>query len=334
MNKTEIMNSVTRMFSKANFQLKKYSPEILVVSGIVGMTASAVLACKATTKAGSIIEETKNDMHDLHLVSVAAGIKCKNEDSYTNEDLKKIDLLTKQEDTKSYTKDDLKKDTTIVYAQTAVKFIKLYGPAVLLGLASITSILAGHNIIRKRNVALAAAYATVDKSFKRYRGNVVERFGEEIDKELRYNIKAKEVEKTIIDEKGKEKKVKEVINVADNPNQYSDFARIFDEYCIGWSKDPESNLVFLKQQQNWANEKLQAKGYLFLNEVYEMLGFPITKAGASVGWIYNKDEPVGDNFVDFGIYNLNSQKAHDFVNGYERSIVLDFNVDGPIIDMF
>lgn len=71
-----------------------------------------------------------------------------------------------------------------------------------------------------------------------------------------------------------------------------------------------------------------------MNEVYEMLGFPITKAGASVGWIYNKDEPVGDNFVDFGIYNLNSQKAHDFVNGYERSIVLDFNVDGPIIDMF
>lgn len=334
MNKTEIMNSVTRMFSKANFQLKKHSPEILVVSGIVGMTASAVLACKATTKAGAIIEETKNDMHDLHLVSVAAGIKCQNEDSYTNEDLKKIDLLTKQEETKSYTKDDLKKDTTIVYTQTAVKFIKLYGPAVLLGLASITSILAGHNIIRKRNVALAAAYATVDKSFKRYRGNVVERFGEEIDKELRYNIKAKEVEKTVTDEKGKEKKVKEVINVADNPNQYSDFARIFDEYCIGWSKDPESNLVFLKQQQNWANEKLQAKGYLFLNEVYEMLGFPITKAGASVGWIYDKDEPVGDNFVDFGIYNLNSQKAHDFVNGYERSIVLDFNVDGPIIDMF
>ena len=334
MNKTEIMNYVASMFSKANFQLKKHSPEVLVVSGIVGMTASAVLACKATTKAGAIIEETKNNMHDLHLVSVAAGIKCQNEDTYTNEDLKKIDLLTKQEETKSYTKDDLKKDTTIVYTQTAVKFIKLYGPAVLLGLASITSILAGHNIIRKRNVALAAAYATVDKSFKRYRGNVVERFGEEIDKELRYNIKAKEVEKTVIDEKGKEKKVKEVINVADNPNQYSDFARIFDEYCIGWSKDPESNLVFLKQQQNWANDKLQAKGYLFLNEVYEMLGFPITKAGASVGWIYNKDEPVGDNFVDFGIYNLNSQKAHDFVNGYERSIVLDFNVDGPIIDMF
>lgn len=334
MNKTEIMNSVTRMFYKANFQLKKHSPEILVVSGIVGMTASAVLACKATTKAGAIIEETKNDMHNLHLVSVAAGIKCQNEDTYTNEDLKKIDLLTKREETKSYTKDDLKKDTTIVYAQTAVKFIKLYGPAVLLGVASIASILAGHNVIRKRNVALAAAYATVDKSFKRYRGNVVERFGEEIDKELRYNIKAKEVEKTVTDEKGKEKKVKEVINVADNPNQYSDFARIFDEYCIGWSKDPESNLVFLKQQQNWANEKLQAKGYLFLNEVYEMLGFPITKAGASVGWIYDKDEPVGDNFVDFGIYNLNSQKAHDFVNGYERSIVLDFNVDGPIIDMF
>lgn len=334
MNKTEIMNSITRTFYKANFQLKKHSPEILVVSGVIGMTASAVLACKATTKAGTIIEETKNSMHDLHLVSIAAGIESKNKDAFTHEDIEKINLLKKREDVKSYTTDDLKKDTTITYAQTAVKFIKLYGPAVVLGIASITSILAGHNIIRKRNVALAAAYATVDKSFKQYRSHVVERFGEELDKELRYNIKAKEIEKTVTDEKGKEKKVKEVINVADDPNKYSDFARIFDEYCVGWSKDPESNLVFLKQQQNWANEKLQSKGYLFLNEVYEMLGFPITKAGASVGWIYDKNDPVGDNFVDFGIYNMNSQKAHDFVNGYERSIILDFNVDGPIIDMF
>lgn len=334
MNKTEIMNSITRTFYKANFQLKKHSPEILVISGIVGMTASAVLACKATTKAGTIIEETKNSMHDLHLVSIAAGIESKNKDAFTHEDIEKINLLKKREDVKSYTKDDLKKDTTITYAQTTVKFIKLYGPAVVLGIASITSILAGHNIIRKRNVALAAAYATVDKSFKQYRSHVVERFGDELDKELRYNIKAKEIEKTVTDEKGKEKKVKEVINVADDPNKYSDFARIFDEYCVGWSKDPESNLVFLKQQQNWANEKLQSKGYLFLNEVYEMLGFPITKAGASVGWIYDKNDPVGDNFVDFGIYNMNSQKAHDFVNGYERSIILDFNVDGPIIDMF
>lgn len=334
MNKTEIMNSITRTFYKANFQLKKHSPEILVISGIVGMTASAVLACKATTKAGAIIEETKNSMHDLHLVSLAAGIESKNKDAFTHEDIEKINLLKKREDVKSYTKDDLKKDTTITYAQTAVKFIKLYGPAIVLSIASITSILAGHNIIRKRNVALAAAYATVDKSFKQYRSHVVERFGDELDKELRYNIKAKEIEKTVTDEKGKEKKVKEVINVADDPNKYSDFARIFDEYCVGWSKDPESNLVFLKQQQNWANEKLQSKGYLFLNEVYEMLGFPITKAGASVGWIYDKNDPVGDNFVDFGIYNMNSQKAHDFVNGYERSIILDFNVDGPIIDMF
>lgn len=334
MNKTEIMNSITRTFYKANFQLKKHSPEILVVSGIIGMTTSAVLACKATTKAGTIIEETKNSMHDLHLVSIAAGIESKNKDAFTHEDIEKINLLKKREDVKSYTKDDLKKDTTITYAQTAVKFIKLYGPAVVLGIASITSILAGHNIIRKRNVALAAAYATVDKSFKQYRSHVVERFGDELDKELRYNIKAKEIEKTVTNEKGKEKKVKEVINVADDPNKYSDFARIFDEYCVGWSKDPESNLVFLKQQQNWANEKLQSKGYLFLNEVYEMLGFPITKAGASVGWIYDKNDPVGDNFVDFGIYNMNSQKAHDFVNGYERSIILDFNVDGPIIDMF
>ena len=231
-----------------------------------------------------------------------------------------------------YTAEDMKKDTAIVYAQTAVKFIKLYGPSVILGAASIACILGGHNILRKRNVALAAAYTAIDKGFKEYRGRVVERFGEELDKELRYNIKAKEFEETTTDSKGKEKTVKKTVSVAD-PNEYSDYARIFDNGSYGWSKDAESNLIFLKQQQNWANEVLQSKGHLFLNEVYDMLNIPRTKAGQVVGWIYDKEHPTGDNFVDFGIYNLNIEKARDFVNGYERSIVLDFNVDGPILDM-
>ena len=126
------------------------------------------------------------------------------------------------------------------------------------------------------------------------------------------------------------KEVKEVINVADNPNQYSDFARIFDEYCIGWSKDPESNLVFLKQQQNWANETLQSKGYLFLNEVYYALGIEETKEGHVVGWLYDPENPNYNNYVDFGIYDLYDERKRAFVNGYERSILLDFNVDGEI----
>ena len=331
MNKNEIINKATRVFNKVTLKLKKHSPEILVVSGVVGTVTSAVIACKATTKVHDIVESSKEDIHNLHLVAAAAGLR-EMEDP-TEEDKAKIELFASRQDVKEYSKEDLKKDTTIIYAQTAMKFVKLYGPAVILGALSITGILAGHNITRKRNLALAAAYATVDKSFKEYRGRVIERFGEELDKELKYNIKSKEIEEVVTDEKGKETTVKNTIDVVD-PNEISDYARFFDDGCIGWEKDAEHNLFFLKQQQNWANERLQKRGYLFLNEVYEMLGIPATRAGQQVGWIYDKNDPNKDNFVDFGIYDTNRPSNRDFVNGYERTILLDFNVDGNILNEF
>ena len=91
--------------------------------------------------------------------------------------------------------------------------------------------------------------------------------------------------------------------------------------------------MFLKDQQRYANDILKSKGHLFLNEVYDMLSIPRTKAGQVVGWIYDEKHPVGDNFVDFGIYDIYNERARDFVNGYERTILLDFNVDGNILDM-
>lgn len=307
MSKTDVMNKITRTFNKVGFKFKKHSPEILVISGIVGTVASAVMACKATVKANGIMEEHKEQMDKIHEVAET-----------TNSD--------------EYSEEDLKKDTTIVCVQTGVKYAKLYGPSVALGVLSITSILAGHNITRKRNVALAAAYTAVDKSFKEYRGRVVERFGKDLDRELRYNIKAKEFTDTVKDEKtGKEKVTKNIVNVVD-PNLYSEYARIYDDGCNGWTKDPELNLAFLKKQQNYADDRLKARGYLFLNEVYDILGIPRTKAGQVVGWIYDEEHPIGDNFVDFGIFNADIEKTRDFVNGYERSIILDFNVDGPILD--
>ena len=303
-----LVNSATRTFNRAGLKLKKHSPEIMVTAGVIGVVASAVMACKATTKASSIVDEMKEEMDKIH---------------------KAADMV----DEEIYSEEDLKKDTSIVYIQTGVKFAKLYGPSIAFGALSITSILVGHNILRKRNLALAAAYTAIDTSFKAYRGRVVERFGKELDKELRYNIKAKEVEETVIDEKtGKEKVVKKTIDVVD-PNEYSDYARFFDDGCNGWSKDPEFNLMFLKQQQSYANDLLKTRGYLFLNEVYDLLGIQRTKAGNIVGWIYDEKNPVGDNFVDFGIYDINRPKNRDFVNGYERTIILDFNVDGDILSL-
>lgn len=306
MSKTEIMSKATRLIHKASSKLKKHSPEIMVVTGVVGTVAASVMACKATTKAEDIINQMHEDLDQIHEVSEMG-----------------------RED---YTEEDKKKDTVIVYAQTGVKFVKLYGPAVILGTLSISSILAGHNITRKRNVALAAAYSAIDKSFKDYRGRVVERFGKELDREFRYNIKAREIEEIEINEKGKEKVVKKTIEVVD-PSEVSDYARFYDDGCNGWTKDPELNLVFLKRQQDAATDMLRRKGHLYLNEVYDMLGIPRTKAGQIVGWIYDEEHPVGDNYVDFGIYDSNKPRVRDFVNGYERTVLLDFNVDGNILDM-
>ena len=305
----EIINSVSYNAHRIGFKIKKASPEIMVVAGVVGVVTSTVMACKATTKVNDILEETRKQVDDVHNVLDSDVVS---EDEYNN--------------------DDAKKDLAIIYTQTGVKLIKLYAPSVIVGALSITGILASHKILKKRNVALTAAYATIDRSFKEYRGRVVERFGKELDRELRYNIKAQEIEEKTVDKDGNETVEKKTISVVD-PNMYSDYARIFDNGSMGWTKDPEYNLMFLKLQQNQANDRLRAQGYLFLNDVYDMLGIPRTKAGQIVGWIYDKDNPVGDNFVDFGIYDIYNEKACDFVNGRERSIVLDFNVDGNILDM-
>lgn len=313
MKKNELVKSASRTFNKIGFQLQKKSPEILVAAGIVGVVVSTVMACKATTKAGKIAEQTASDIEEIHAAEENGVTKAG----------------------ESYSAEDTRSDLAKVYAHTGAQYAKLYAPAVLMGVASIACILTSHRILKKRNIALAAAYATLDQSFKDYRGRVLDRFGEQVEKELRYNIKAKEIESTVVDEKGKEKKVKETVDVADegwDPSKYSPYARIFDEGHSAYMKDAEQNRFYLLARQAQANDRLKSRGHLFLNEVYEMLGFPLTKAGAVVGWIYDPKTPMGDNFVDFGIFEVRREKAVDFANGYERSFILDFNVVGDITD--
>lgn len=308
MMKTNLLNNLTRSVYKAGFKLKKHSPEILVGAGVVGVVTSAVMACKATTKLDEILEEPKEKIEKIH------------------ELIENPELVPAG---KEYTEEDAKKDLTIMYTQSAVKVVKLYAPAVILGTISIAAILGGHNILRKRNFALAAAYTTIDKTFKDYRGRVVERFGKQIDKELRYNIKEKEIEETVVNEDGTESVVKKTVEVANIPND-SEYARFFDEYNDNWTKDPELNKTFLLQTQRFANDQLRRKGVVFLNEVYKWLGMSPSQAGQFVGWVYNEENPIGDNYIDFGIFDINNPAARLFVNGDERSILLDFNVDGPV----
>lgn len=299
-NKTEIMKSVNGVTSKAVMKLKKHSPEILVVAGIAGTVVSAVLACKATTKVAEILDETKGTLDTIHEGMETGAI---NGQEYTNE--------------------DGKKDTVVVYAQTGMKLAKIYGPAIILGTLSITSILASNNILRKRNVALGAAYAAIDKSFKEYRGRVIERFGEQVDTELKYGIKAKKFEEIEVDpETGKEKKVKKTVMVAD-PNLQSDYAVYFDSKSRNYETNPDYNRMFLKAQQAFANDKLQTRGHLFLNEVLDDLDLPRTPAGQIVGW--TKDGP--DGYVNFRIVEV-ERETED--GRHEPALLLDFNVEGNI----
>lgn len=299
-NKTEIMKSVNGVASKIVMKLKKHSPEILVVAGIAGTVVSAVLACKATTKVAEILDETKGTLDTIH-----EGME--------------TGAINGQE----YTTEDGKKDTVVVYAQTGMKLAKLYGPAIILGTLSITSILASNNILRKRNVALGAAYAAIDKSFKEYRGRVIERFGEQVDTELKYGIKAKKFEEIEVDpETGKEKKVKKTVMVAD-PNLQSDYAVYFDSKSRNYETNPDYNRMFLKAQQAFANDKLQTRGHLFLNEVLDDLDLPRTPAGQIVGW--TKDGP--DGYVNFRIVEV-ERETED--GRHEPALLLDFNVEGNI----
>ena len=309
--KTDFMTNVSRSLHKVGFKFKKHSPEILVVAGVVGIVTSTVMACKATTKVNDIIDEATDTIDAIHN-SAGKGLHTSDGEEYTQE--------------------VANKDLAIVYVQTGWKFVKLYGPAVALGVASIGCMIGSNQILRKRNFALAAALTAVDTSFKEYRGRLIDRFGKDLDRELRFGIKAKEIEEKIIDENGKETTVTKTVEVVDPNTVHSLYSVVFCEGNAGWTKNAELNKVFLIQQQNYANDKLRLRGYLTLNEVYEMVGAPTTAYGQIAGWVYTEDSSIGDNFVDFGIFDIANEKACDFVNGRERSIILDFNCIGNILD--
>lgn len=309
--KTEFVTKASRSLHKVGFKLKKHSPEILAVVGVAGTVTSAVMACKATLKVNDIVDETKETIETIH-------------DAVENH--------RHTSDGEEYTQEVANKDLAIVYTQTAWKFVKLYGPAVALGAASIGCMIGSNHILRKRNIALAAAFKAVDTSFKEYRGRVIDKFGKELDRELRFGIKAKEVEEKVVDENGNETTVTKTVEVADPNVTHSIYSIPWYEGNAGYTKNAELNKVFLIQQQNYANDKLKLNGILTLNEVYDMLGAPRTMYGQIAGWVYTEDCTAGDNFVDFGIFDPNNPGACDFLIGNERAIILDFNCIGNVLE--
>lgn len=288
------MNKVTSFINKklgmTGLKLRKASPDILVIAGAAGTVAAVVLACLATRKVDEVEEERK-------------------------------ELLDKVDQSSETAKNDILK----VNAQAAVKYVRLYAPTGIVLGTSLGMIFKSHGILKTRNAALGAAYFAVDQAFKKYRERVIEQFGEETDKILKYGIKEEEVE--IKSEDGGEMETAKV-KTADISPQYSCYAKVFDESSRQWEKNAEYNYMFLRKAQEHFNDLLNIKGHLFLNEVYDYLDIPRTQAGAIVGWLKDGD----DGKVDIGLYNVDSERGRAFINGYERNIILDFNVDGVIFD--
>lgn len=312
MNFSNAIQTAKFAIGRGSVILKKYSPEILTAAGVVGTIGSTVLACKATLKVEDILDEAKKKSNLINAVH----------DGEIEVDAE-------------YTDKDYSKDLLVNRTQTAVKLIKLYGPAITLGALSITAILGGQHILRKRNVAVMAAYKLCEESFANYRSRVKDELGEEKDRQFYYGITEETVKDKVKSKDGKTKTVTTKVEKAPD-HLYSQYARFFDEANMNWDKSPEQNMYFLKMVQNQMNDKLKARGHVFLNEVYDALGFERSEAGQLVGWVWNKDNTAmeaGDGYIDFGIFDGNSYAKRAFVNGDERSILLDFNIDGMIYDL-
>lgn len=292
-----LRNVVTSKLGRQVLTVQKHSPRLLFAAGLVGIGATVFFACRATLKVEDILEEHTHTKDMIH--------------------------RTAEDENVEYTDEQQRKDMVLLHMRTTGRVFKLYAPAIVLGVLTVAALTGAHNTLNRRNVALTAAYAAIEKGFREYRERLVAEYGEDKDREFRYGLDDHEV--VVETETGpRTTKAKRV-----GPNSASVYARFFDELSQNWSRTPEYNLLFVRCQQNYANDLLQARGHVFLNEVYDMLGLDRSKAGAVVGWVISDE---GDNYIDFGVFDGNNPRARDFVNGREGSILLDFNVDGVIYD--
>lgn len=279
---------VTRLAGRAGLVLSKHAPTILTAAGTAGFIGTTILASKATLK----VEET---------ISEEAALLVKVHEAHEAGKLEDKDALH---------------DKVILYTRMTTKLAKLYAPALILGAASIVSLATGHGIMLKRNASLAAAYAAVDQAFKTYKKKVESKFGKDAVIDALVSTAEEDLTKNEL--------TMEAIAAVDGVSPYG---VIFDETNNNWSADEDLSMLHLKCQQQYANDILQTRGHIFLNEVYKMLGFPHTPAGAVTGWVKGN----GDDFVDFNIFE-GTFEGEDEKGRTVTKWALDFNVDGVMYD--
>lgn len=303
-----IKSAVVKGFYTTVLFAKKNAPTILTISGVALGIGATVAAAVATTH----IDEVKAQ-HEAEMKMITS---------------KRDEIRRGEADESEYTENEAAGDTQVVNLRTAYRYAKLYLPAVALTGLSAACVLSAHHILKGRYTAVASVLVATTAKFNDYRERVIAEYGEDRDREFYNGIETE----TTVDEKGE---VVEETKEQSTTVTLADTQRYFDEYSSVWDNyNHEMNICQLRTIITRAQDILDYKGHLFLNEVYSMLGLPDTPAGAVMGWIKNKKHP--DTIVDFGVFN-GTDDPWDFVNDEpwdgNMGILLNFNVDGVIYDL-
>lgn len=295
--------SITTAFYTGVARISKHAPTILSITASAGVIATGYLAWKAGTR----FEDVEGRDWDRRKECL------RNADTIPDEDVPKIERKNR-----------------ILFILDTVRTI---APAAIVGAATITMIYFSNSISKKRLAAMGAAYATLQTAFDGYKRTMVEALGKEsVDKILKPKLPnvGKSAEEILSsDNKSDAANVSDA--VVNSLKALSPYARIIaEESSTCWDPNEDYTSQNLAAIQLWANRRLERKGHLFLNEVFDQLGLSRTREGAVVGWLKNGE---GDNYVSFGDFDASIYRVpSDDYNRVDSNFIVDFNVDGVIWD--
>lgn len=300
---------VTRSLGKLKLTIRKNIPTITTIVGVAGVVGTGILSARGAYKSVKAVDEHKKRMEQLRA----------NKDSF--------DSL------KEYNK-----EVVSVYTETGKEMAKSYWPAALAGAVTVASVITTHKVHRKRYLAMTGLYMASLQAFNEYRRRVEDKYGVEAERDLYFGRTTEEVVTVETDKKGKEKTSVEIVKKSDPKRDPTFSTLLIDINDKAWYYGrPESTYYFLVNAQRFLNEKLQAKGYLFLNDVLTALEKPEIPEGQFIGWIYDPDRgEKNDNCIDFGLMEnspfFDKENVELFLNGKNEYVYITLNHDGTMFD--
>lgn len=289
---------------------KIHAPELLLGGGIISFGVALYAAGKGTINALSTIEDHNIEREELGSEDVSV------------------------------------KEVVALYSHTGLELAKDYAPAAGFATLSLTCFCASYGILKKRYVALGAAYTALNESFMLYRKRVIEDKGEDQDMYYLTGVKPRSI--TVANENG-EKEKKKVLPELPDGTIASPYVFKFGKYKengernLQWQDNAILNMSYVMGHQDYLNDQLYARcmfdkenrvikrGAVMLNEMRDLLGEDATSQGSVVGNRFGNGEPGCNGYIDFRA-----------IEGYEIDpntgkeipyILINPNIDGLIFDL-